>query len=69
MGHEDLERLDDVHQSGLGHGFVGLGLLVGLVCLDVVNEDDVVLAGLLALVVDLGLLGGALHFDCCLYWC
>lgn len=56
MRHEDLEGGDEVCQ---GDRLVALPLLVGL---DVIDEDDEVV--LVALVVDLGLLSGALHFDC-----
>lgn len=61
MGNKDLERLNNVDESRLGHGLVCLRFLEGLESLDILDEDDVVFTRLLALVVDLGLLGGALH--------
>lgn len=66
VGDKDLECLDNVDQSRLGHRLVGLGLLERLERLDILDEDDVVLARLLALVVDLGLLSAALHLGCLL---
>lgn len=42
---------------------------VGLVLVHIIDEDDEVFLGVLALVVDLGLLSSALHFDGCLVVC
>lgn len=63
MRHEDLECRDEVSQ---GNGLVLLPLLVGL---EVVDEDEEVVV--LALVVNLDLSSGALHFDlfCGCGWC
>ena len=54
--HENLESRNEVSQ---GDGLVSLPLLVGL---EVIDEDDEVVLG--ALVVDLDLLSGTLHFEC-----
>lgn len=47
----------------LGNLLVLEALDVGLVLVHIINEDDEVFLGVLALVVDLGLLSSALHFD------
>lgn len=64
MGDENLERGDDVGKSGLGDLLILEAFDVLLVRADIVHEDNEVLLGVRALVVDLGLLGSALHLDC-----
>lgn len=62
MSDENLEGGDEVGKGRLGNLLVLQALYVGLVLIDVVDEDDEILLGVLALVVDLGLLSSALHF-------
>lgn len=63
MRHKNLERRDEVREGGLGDGLVGLAFLPGVVGFDIIDEDQEVIRR--ALVVDLVLLSGAPHFDCC----
>lgn len=63
MGDENLEGRDEVGEGRLGNLLVLEALDVSLVLVHIINEDDEVFLGVLALVVDLGLLSSALHFD------
>lgn len=63
MSDENLEGRDEVGKGRLGNLLVLEALDVGLVLVHIVDEDDEVFLGVLALVVDLGLLSSALHFD------